>query len=462
LFTFAGKQGQQGKIIFTLSNLLNCGIMHLDMKTRTQSHFPYLTWFLLLVLLCLPGNLLAQGGEVRAILFFSPTCGHCHKVITEDLPPLFEQYPDRLNIIGVDISAPEGQQLYQAAIERLEIPDDRRGVPTLIIDDVVLVGSGEIPEQLPGLVEQYMAEGGVDWPDIPGIEAILSAEGEPAPAETGKAQGTATADATETPAPEEETPATAATEAKAPEEPTATPDATEAAPATPDATQEAVAAGATTEPPASSPASASGSSGLTLPETQPPDLRTRLMRDPAGNGVAVLVLIGLIGMVVYTAVAFRQPIDHAKDPPSWSNLAIPILSLIGIVVAAYLAYVETAEVSAVCGPVGDCNTVQQSSYARLFGVLPIGWLGVIGYVAIIAAWLVKRSATGQLAHLAALALFAMTLFGTLFSIYLTFLEPFVIGATCMWCITSAIVMALLLWLSIPDGRRAIKTIAHPQ
>lgn len=433
--------------------------MHLDMKTQTQSLFTYLSWLVLLVLFCLPQTLLAQGGEVRAILFFSPTCGHCHRVITEDLPPLFEQYPDRLNIISVDISAPEGQQLYQAAIERFAISDNRRGVPTLIIDDVVLVGSGEIPEQLPGLVEQYMAEGGVDWPDIPGIDAILSAEGEPAPAETDAAQGTATEEATagaaESPAPQEETPATAATA-------TATPETTQAATATPEATQEAVAAGATTEPPVSSPASASGSSGLTLPETQPPDLRTRLMRDPAGNGVAVLVLIGLIGMVVYTAVAFRQPVDVAKEPPAWSNLAIPILSLVGIVVVAYLAYVETAEVAAVCGPVGDCNTVQQSSYARLFGVLPIGWLGVAGYVAIIAAWLVKRSATGQLALLAAIALFAMTLFGTLFSIYLTFLEPFVIGATCMWCITSAIVMALLLWLSIPDGRRAIKTIANPQ
>jgi uncharacterized membrane protein len=33
---------------------------------------------------------------------------------------------------------------------------------------------------------------------------------------------------------------------------------------------------------------------------------------------------------------------------------------------------------------------------------------------------------------------------TAFSVYLTFLEPFVIGATCMWCITSSVVVALLL------------------
>jgi uncharacterized membrane protein len=51
---------------------------------------------------------------------------------------------------------------------------------------------------------------------------------------------------------------------------------------------------------------------------------------------------------------------------------IPVLCLIGLGLAGYLTYVETTQVQAVCGPVGDCNTVQQSEYARLFGVLPIG------------------------------------------------------------------------------------------
>jgi len=49
----------------------------------------------------------------------------------------------------------------------------------------------------------------------------------------------------------------------------------------------------------------------------------------------------------------------------------------------------------------------------------------------------------------------MTAFGTLFSIYLTFLEPFVIGATCAWCLSSAIIMTLLIWLALPSSRRAI-------
>ena len=37
--------------------------------------------------------------------------------------------------------------------------------------------------------------------------------------------------------------------------------------------------------------------------------------------------------------------------------------------------------------------------------------------------------------------------GLAFSIYLTFLEPFVIGASCAWCLTSAVIMTVLLWLT---------------
>jgi len=52
----------------------------------------------------------------------------------------------------------------------------------------------------------------------------------------------------------------------------------------------------------------------------------------------------------------------------------------------------------------------------------------------------------------------MTCFGIAFSIYLTFLEPFVIGATCAWCLTSAIVMTALFWLAAPRARSALAVL----
>jgi uncharacterized membrane protein len=123
------------------------------------------------------------------------------------------------------------------------------------------------------------------------------------------------------------------------------------------------------------------------------------------------------------------------------------LSLIGILIAGYLAFVEVNQVEAVCGPVGDCNTVQQSSYATLFGILPVGVLGILGYIAIIITWLAGRLELEGWDRITRLALWIITLAGTLFSIYLTFLEPFVIGASCMWCLSSAVIMTVLFILS---------------
>jgi uncharacterized membrane protein len=168
-------------------------------------------------------------------------------------------------------------------------------------------------------------------------------------------------------------------------------------------------------------------------------------------------MVGVIAALLFAGVAFVRGASALPRIFSmhWIEAALPVLCLIGLGVAGYLAYVETAQVEAVCGPVGDCNTVQQSAYARLFGVLPIGVLGLMGYIAILAAWLVRRFRRGRPADLAALALLGMTAFGTLFSIYLTILEPFVIGATCAWCLTSAIIITLLLWLALPSGQQAI-------
>jgi uncharacterized membrane protein len=171
----------------------------------------------------------------------------------------------------------------------------------------------------------------------------------------------------------------------------------------------------------------------------------KLARDPLGNGIAVVVLaLLLVSLIAAPLLAVRGSVPHL---PGWTVI---VLALVGMAVAAYLATVETSGSEAVCGPVGDCNAVQGSEYAQLFGV-HIGVLGLIGYGLIAALWVVSRVARGRLAD-GALVLIALgTVAGVAFSAYLTFLEPFVIGATCMWCITSALVMLALLWVSVGPG-----------
>jgi len=161
----------------------------------------------------------------------------------------------------------------------------------------------------------------------------------------------------------------------------------------------------------------------------------------------------MIAALIYAIVTVACGLPPRRMPPQ-TELATPILALAGLGVAVYLAYVETQAVPAVCGPVGDCNAVQSSPYARLFGVLPIGVLGAAGYLAILAAWLWRRWRSDRLATYAPLAVFGMTLFGVLFSVYLTYLELFVIRAVCAWCLTSAVIMMLLMLLSL---RPALET-----
>jgi uncharacterized membrane protein len=139
---------------------------------------------------------------------------------------------------------------------------------------------------------------------------------------------------------------------------------------------------------------------------------------------------------------------------------IPLLALAGLGVAAYLSHIEVRQVEAVCGPVGDCNTVNQSEYAKLFGILPIGVLGLLGFLAILAAWTLRRWGSGRISLWAAVGILGMTSFGTLFSVYLTFLEPFVIGATCLWCLSSAVIMTTLFALALKPGRQAWSALAE--
>ncbi len=181
--------------------------------------------------------------------------------------------------------------------------------------------------------------------------------------------------------------------------------------------------------------------------------------EPASQGfglawavMALLALALLYALATAILVALGR---QAPALPGWAGRLIPVLSIVGLGVALYLTYVETTNTQAVCGPVGDCNEVQASPFAKLFGVLPVGLLGALGYVGILGAGAINRFGRGTLARLAPMALFGMALFGVVFSIYLTYLELYIIKAVCIWCLTSATIMALMLVLSTAPAVEAL-------
>ena len=116
------------------------------------------------------------------------------------------------------------------------------------------------------------------------------------------------------------------------------------------------------------------------------------------------------------------------------GLVAGLLCLAGLGVAGYLTYVHYAGIDPVC-TTGGCERVQASEYSELAGV-PVALLGLIGYAAI-AISLLARGDFGR----ALTAALAIAGFG--FSLYLTYLELWVIDAICQWCVASAVLMAAL-------------------
>jgi uncharacterized membrane protein len=124
-----------------------------------------------------------------------------------------------------------------------------------------------------------------------------------------------------------------------------------------------------------------------------------------------------------------------------NDLVSLLLTIAGIGVAAYLTYTHYNQGALVCG-VGDCETVQASKYAALFGI-PIAVLGLAMYVGVLAL-LIARNARPALADMATVAMIGTLLAGAIYAVYLTWIEIWVIEAVCQWCVASAIITILLL------------------
>jgi thiol-disulfide isomerase/thioredoxin len=151
--------------------------LNMSLEAIVRSRISLLFLISLIILMTVPPNLAsAQDPVIRAVLFFSNDCSHCHEVMEEQLPPLAQKFGKQLDIVGVDVDHEVGLEMYQAMLAQFNVPDDRVGVPTLVVGSDVLVGKFEIPEKLPGIIEQGLVEGGIDWPVIPGLADALAAQ----------------------------------------------------------------------------------------------------------------------------------------------------------------------------------------------------------------------------------------------------------------------------------------------
>jgi cytochrome c biogenesis protein CcdA/glutaredoxin len=144
---------------------------------RHRIQLSYRLWvallFLALALALGAGTAQADAGAVvRMIYFTANDCPHCGAVVEEVLNPLQDKYGDQLEIKVVEISDPANYEMLIRTEEMFGVPREERGLPTLVIDDHILIGEDDIRGQLPCIFDTCLGAGGTSWPAITGLDEV--------------------------------------------------------------------------------------------------------------------------------------------------------------------------------------------------------------------------------------------------------------------------------------------------
>lgn len=125
-----------------------------------------------------------------------------------------------------------------------------------------------------------------------------------------------------------------------------------------------------------------------------------------------------------------------------------IIGIIGLLVAGYLVYAYAQPNPLECGLGGGCDIVKNSPYANFIGIGVPTW-GLLFYIAIV-LYTGSRLFSRKLVKFEKELFLLVTTAGLAFSMYLTYLEAYVIEAWCQWCLVSAVCSAGLFIASAVD------------
>jgi uncharacterized membrane protein len=119
-----------------------------------------------------------------------------------------------------------------------------------------------------------------------------------------------------------------------------------------------------------------------------------------------------------------------------------VLTAVGICLAGYLTYVHYSGVTPPCSIKGNpCSQVQKSQYSLLIGI-PVALIGLLGYIAILTSLLAPDGERTRFLTT------VLCIGGLGFSAYLTYRELFTLHKICEWCVSSAVLIAVITCLAI--------------
>lgn len=124
----------------------------------------------------------------------------------------------------------------------------------------------------------------------------------------------------------------------------------------------------------------------------------------------------------------------------FSGIIISIItSILGMVLSVYLWYLHYLSLQPYC-PTGGCEEVLSSKYGLLFGI-PLGAWGLLFYFGVLLFTVIYF--TKYKNKYLTLAYIGIIIFGFFFSIYLRYIEFFIVHHICIWCWVSFIFVIIL-------------------
>lgn len=132
-------------------------------------------------------------------------------------------------------------------------------------------------------------------------------------------------------------------------------------------------------------------------------------------------------------------------------MLMALIALIGVFVSLYLTLYKLGYIGTLACGTGGCETVQLSKWGDFLGVPVAGW-GVVYYVAVLGLAIASVQERFADSRRLTTALLFVTGWGLLFTLWLTYLELFVIHAICRWCVGSAAMTVALFALAWWDWR----------
>jgi uncharacterized membrane protein len=155
-----------------------------------------------------------------------------------------------------------------------------------------------------------------------------------------------------------------------------------------------------------------------------------------------------LGGDTFFAIKVKREVETQSEMPGTRarmilNSAAAVIALAGLGIAVYLSVMALSGETAACGGSAGCAEVLGSSYAKIAGV-PIALLGILGYFAVFcfatfAAFGYKQARL--LLGVTVSAMFCMTL-------WLLYVQAFLLHAFCRYCLFSAAFTFLLAGLAV--------------